>query len=386
MPGRPPGATKDRVSNPRRHEYIDALRGLAIVGVLAVHTAQTVPPANNLLRYTMLTGLRGVQLFYIASALTLCMSWTARQQHEFTPIRNFLLRRFFRIAPLFLVAIPVYLLIYGFGPRYWAPNGVKDWFIPATALLLHGFHPETINGIVPGSWSIAVEVTFYALFPIVIGSARTIRGLVSLLMVSAITYLLNCVFLAPAIAGFYPPEQRYLADAFANFNFLGQFPVFVFGMLLFHIMASEPSIRFVKFIVCAAAVMYLGTIAILPGEYAHAFVTNPIVAAPGLAILSGLLGMYPTRLLVNPLTTTLGKYSYGLYLCHWVVIEAFRHIGLVRCLDRGDAASMFFFIATLAAATAVAAMLYFGIEQPCIRIGNVLIRRIEPGISSRAAG
>ncbi len=83
--------------------YIDALRGLAIFGVLLAHVWNLVKPDNALLDFLGLHGARGVQLFYVVSALTLLMSREKRQGKEQAPTRNFFIRRFFRIAPLYWV-------------------------------------------------------------------------------------------------------------------------------------------------------------------------------------------------------------------------------------------------------------------------------------------
>lgn len=159
----------------KKYDYIDALRGLAILAVVLVHSSQSVAPNNAILLWLMTQGATGVQLFYIASALTLCMSWMARSSHEMFPARNFFIRRFFRIAPLFYIAILFYISVNGFSPDYWSPNGIKWWFAPTTALFLHGFHPETINSVVPGGWSIAVEMSFYLILPFLIVKIKSIK-------------------------------------------------------------------------------------------------------------------------------------------------------------------------------------------------------------------
>jgi len=48
-------------------EYIDALRAIAIFGVITVHTSQLVPPQSETLQQVTALGARGVQLFFIAS-------------------------------------------------------------------------------------------------------------------------------------------------------------------------------------------------------------------------------------------------------------------------------------------------------------------------------
>jgi hypothetical protein len=42
----------------------------------------------------------------------------------------------------------------------WALAGVHTSYFVLTALFLHGWNPYTFNSIVPGGWSIAVEMTF----------------------------------------------------------------------------------------------------------------------------------------------------------------------------------------------------------------------------------
>jgi peptidoglycan/LPS O-acetylase OafA/YrhL len=86
-----------------KFDFIDALRGYAILGVLMVHSGGFVSASSPFLTNFMALGKSGVQLFYIASALTLCMSWEFRKKHEAYPVRNFFIRRFFRIAPMFYV-------------------------------------------------------------------------------------------------------------------------------------------------------------------------------------------------------------------------------------------------------------------------------------------
>lgn len=58
------------------YRYIDALRGYAILLVMAVHASQVAVDWGA--RTLVDQGARGVQLFFVASALTLVMSWTSR--------------------------------------------------------------------------------------------------------------------------------------------------------------------------------------------------------------------------------------------------------------------------------------------------------------------
>ena len=67
---------------------------------------------------------------------------------------------------MFYLGMIAYLLYSGMSNERWAPNGVAWWHVLLTALFLHGWHPETINTVVPGGWSIAVEMSFYLFVPL----------------------------------------------------------------------------------------------------------------------------------------------------------------------------------------------------------------------------
>jgi peptidoglycan/LPS O-acetylase OafA/YrhL len=85
-----------------KYDYIDTLRGLAILSVVMVHSSQNFPPRSEVLIQIAAQGSRGVQLFFIASALTLFLSMDARSgDQEPRSLESFFIRRFFRIAPAF---------------------------------------------------------------------------------------------------------------------------------------------------------------------------------------------------------------------------------------------------------------------------------------------
>src|SRR5690606_37748745 len=88
----------------KKYAYIDALRGLAVLGVILVHCGQR---ADLLPWIRSITdqGARGVQLFFILSALTLFLSMEHRSSAgKIEKKEYFFIRRFFRIAPMFYVA------------------------------------------------------------------------------------------------------------------------------------------------------------------------------------------------------------------------------------------------------------------------------------------
>ena len=157
---------------PRRYDYIDALRGYAILMVIAVHSSQYF---ETLAADRLITaGARGVQLFFVASGITLCLSWMARNDGALP----FYVRRFFRIAPMFYLAIVFFIFTRGFSPSFYAPDGIGLRHILMTATFTHGMMVDTITSLVPGSWSIADEMMFYAAFPLSPRSSKMVHATV----------------------------------------------------------------------------------------------------------------------------------------------------------------------------------------------------------------
>ena len=137
-------------------EFVDRMRGAAILLVIAVHFTQVF--SDPLVRAAGSVGQVGVQLFFVASAFTLCRSADQRgaagRAAEAHPLRNFYIRRLLRIAPLYWLALAIYTL-------RGVLRGETLFFTPlnigANALFVHGLVPSANNTIVPGGWSIGAR-------------------------------------------------------------------------------------------------------------------------------------------------------------------------------------------------------------------------------------
>ena len=128
------------MSAANRLEYIDALRGWAILAVILVHVWIWTGASSDLISRLSSKGAYGVQLFYLISAFTLLLSLN-HQQGKNHSWRDYFIRRFFRIAPLFYLAICLYGPMWQFVPRYWMPEGINGWHILASVTFMHGWQP-----------------------------------------------------------------------------------------------------------------------------------------------------------------------------------------------------------------------------------------------------
>lgn len=354
----------------RKYEFIDTLRGIAIIGVVLVHASRQVAPSDDTLRILMNTGALGVQLFFIVSVLTLCLSWENRSRHEISPVRNFMIRRFFRIAPMFYAAILLYLAVYGFAPAYWSPNGIQWWFIPITALFLHGFHPETINSVVPGGWSIAAEMGFYAILAVLLPRIKSAWFGPVFFVLSLFLFWFNKTFVADLFS--YPEQQQYLVRNFDQFNLFSQLPVFTIGIFTYLIFRAgytrkQIAIGGGMLFVLFACLFWCP----IPKLYRH------LVAGGFFAVSTLLLAYWPSRFLVNWVTVTLGKLNFSIFLLHFAVLAGFSRFGISNFFPKSDMGSVLHFLCILLVTTVVSVFSYWYIEQWGIAYGARLIKKLE---------
>lgn len=295
----------------KKYDYIDALRGFAILGVILVHSSQWVAPTSVFLSQLVAEGARGVQLFFMASSLTLFLSMEARKQYEPQPLLSFYIRRFFRIAPLFYLAIIVYTWYYGMSPRYWAPDGIEWWYILLTVFFIHGWHPETITSVVPGGWSIAVEMIFYLFLPYLFIKLNNIRTTLIALFGSLLIQKITSTIAEFSFASHYPDNQQYLVHTFPTLWFFLQLPIFILGILLYHIIKKYPDkdkkigllFLFVSIFLFVAFLTPQTFNDLLPKHFLY-----------GIAFLFFALSLYfsPKLFLVNKITILIGKLSFSL--------------------------------------------------------------------------
>ena len=204
-------------SSPRRNQSLDLLRGVAILMVVLAHCAvATTSIVPGLAAAAGKYGQFGVQLFFIVSGYTMMLTFGDRV--DIAAAGAFYIRRAFRIVPLFWIALVAYLAITkGEGFREWAPDGVSTTDVVLTFFFLHWTSVTAFNSVVPGGWSIAVEMQFYLLFPLIIGLFRRHNGpLVTyalIALVSASGQFVADHYLVPQLSASLSKDGAHLANA-----------------------------------------------------------------------------------------------------------------------------------------------------------------------------
>ena len=378
-----------------KYEFIDASRGIAILLVLICHTAVSHEPWP-VRRFTQL-GWHGVQLFFVVSSMTLALSWHYRRDGEAYPILNFLIRRVFRIWPMYCLAFFAYLII-------WPPTSTPPLVHVLKILtFMGGWSPPLPTtedwGGVPGGWSVEDEFAFYLMFPLLVWIAATPMRSILLVLVSLVVAGARNSFSYIHYAATYGDK---VTGQWMYYSFPNQLPVFALGFVAYHaFIRLQPGgawefirprlLRLCPLLVVIAVVIFLSLGLTRVTQTSRLWPPMlPTHTLAGIAFVVGVvaIGLRPYPAIVSRPMVWLGKVSFSVYLVHFAVVDGFTRLmpGFFGPSVEGwlaIAASLVLLLATLSVSFAVSLVTYHLVEQPMIARGRLVCRWINRVVASR---
>jgi exopolysaccharide production protein ExoZ len=342
-----------------RLHHLDYLRGIAAAGIMLFHFFTWTFGEFDSSSFFGRVGLYGVAIFYILSGLTLYHVYHYGMSLSANGIRDFFIKRIFRIFPLMWVATLFSIWL------------VKGFDVSARQLILNftglfGFVAWD-EGIATGIWSIGNELVFYCMFPflIFIGRKSWWMNVLVLLLFLAI-YLWFAFSLLNGDTGFDAPMQK-----FHYVNPLNQAFLFVSGFMLgrFIQLPSQPEVKFHVFTIGGLLLFILypihGDRILLVTDWNRVVLTaSCLMICYGIYRAGGEL-----RGKAHWMLKTLGEISFSVYLLHPIV---HRLIGLLRDAIAPGLSEKFRFIAALALTLVVSYISYHAFERWFIRLGKRL--------------
>lgn len=368
--------------------FVDCVRGYAVLLVVASHVVYAYPELPSPVHRLATMGWHGVQLFFLASAMTLLMSW--RRDVEGRNVPAFFLRRLFRIAPAYYAAAGLYALL-------WPPGERFDWVeLLANLGFLNGWSPRMMTSlsdgwhVVPGGWSIAVEWTFYLLFPLFATWVTSLRRALALVVACLLAGPALNRLAEPLLAAGYPPTA---VENFLYFWFPNQMVVFALGAALYFAwdglrrgraawLAAWLARRGGLAAAVAAAAFFASGFLPLPHRLGQGLLPPGMIVA-SLCLAGFVLALSQARgswLTPRPLAIV-GQASFSIYLLHFAVIRLLldAHPVTFHAHATGLAAIAAFavgWLAVTAISIAAAWLNYQGLERPMMALGKRLVRRL----------
>lgn len=336
-----------RAATPERHRdrYLDGLRGLAAVAVLASHYGVNVIGSlgGTPTRVFHNLGTLGVQLFFALTGYLFARKALALRGP--VDVGGFMAARARRIVPMYSVAIALSVLIAVLA-QAGVPTSPARLLREAVALYGVGFVLDgspTIRGlpyveVIGTIWSLPFEWMFYVCFPLLAVLLRPVRRL-------AVT--------GAVLALYFGARMWEGRDVFT--------PFFLPGILAAVLPYPRLAPRGRRALIGAAAALAVGSV--WPGEQNF----TPVRLALMTALVLLVTAARPAALAWAP-AARLGDVSYSLYLLHFpalFVTRAVLNSPAVALFAPAPRAAVFVLVA--AGVTVAAGASYRWIERPFLR-------------------
>lgn len=303
-------------------------------------------------RWTWVAGWLGVHVFFVLSGF-LITTLMLREEAAYgrVSIRDFYLRRIFRIMPAYYVVIAISWLV-------WVHMGASPTFDGTLIHQLTFTSDVHTSSPLLHSWTVGIEQKFYLVWPLLAFSTMLLRRL--RMVVTAVLAVGTLIFL--------PNPHGYAVVHYF---------VLLLGCLLAMVMHDRRGFRVLSVLThpLAALVVAVAFVAfhLTLTTRIHGLTEQRLISvyAIGLALLlpAVLRGGLPARVLANPVLRFIGDRSYSLYLVQ--VLAAITAQALFPKDPRGHVHMLI----TVAIGLVMADVMYRWVEQPMIRLGRRLTAR-----------
>ncbi|MEO9324607.1 acyltransferase [Nocardioides sp. C4-1] len=370
---------------------LDTLRAVGAVAVLTTHVAfwagdYTVAGWWG----TLLARLDvGVALFFVLSGFLLSRPWLARalDRRPAPATGRYLWKRLLRIAPLYLLTCVLALSLIGDN----AGRTPGEWV--ATLLLLDTLTDAPDPAGLTHMWSLAVEVSYYLVLPLLMWVAlgrrrfrlgRLVAVLVALVALTCWWHLDG----AGRVAEVTPGNQLQWLPAYLSWFALGIAIAAVHELQVrgLHQRWTAPVVALGRqpgacwalaaglLLLCATPLA--GPSMLAPATPAESLTKSLVYAAiGGLVVVTGVWapsgGAY-LRVMAHPAARHLGVISYGLFALHLPVLHLVMHV-TGWTLFEVDLLPLW--LLTLLVSLVVAEAAYRLVERPALRLKNLRLGR-----------
>jgi peptidoglycan/LPS O-acetylase OafA/YrhL len=309
---------------------LDTLRAIASIFVLIGHveifkSKYNLPNYRELDVFNKTGGHIGVVLFFAISGFLITL--LLEKEKEKTgkiKLKNFYLRRIFRVWPLYYLILILSYFILDFQPNF------------ITLILCLTVFPNIAQGLglgwtgSPQVWSIGVEEQFYIFWPFIVKFSK------NLLMVTISLFIIFSIlpFFFLFIIRFYELNTEWVSIV-NNIAYGTKYGCMAIGgfFAILYMKKRRFLEKFYKFRLFNYFLIILPFILWFNGTHFIIFTDEFYAILFSISIL--LLSTNSNLIDIdNSLTKFLGKISYGIYMYHWIVLHIVFHYGIYFYLDQ----------------------------------------------------
>ncbi|AVJ78553.1 acyltransferase family protein [Enterobacter hormaechei] len=365
---------------------IEALRGIAALVVAIGHNRGMFGQIElgSLMDRLTANAIFGVEIFFIISGFIISYSTRNINSPSLRNTASFLVKRIFRIYPVYFVILAVYVALF-YRNIY---TGVAEDGTLSTVNIIKSFFliPLDWNSLPPYygwgtiivSWSLAYEMYFYIVFALSMSISIKYRALIASIVLVSISILLPVIFNGNITID----AQRYYFNGgylLSHFGFIGN-PIvfdFILGMIIAQVLPSINKFKINNGVINSLAIALLG--------FSFVFWLNGISEGHGLtksayiafAIVSCVIILERNSVFVfNKVLISLGTISYSLYLIHVPVIKYIELYGQTIGLNT-NIRSLPLYISSLTISVCLAYVIFNVIEKPFINAGARIAKKIS---------
>lgn len=328
------GKQTSNPASPRRVQELDALRGVAVLGVVLYHYTTRFNEffgRIHSLSFSFPYGYLGVQLFFIISGFVILMTL-----EKTSSIKKFLLHRFSRLYPSYWVAVIITVTLVKLFQLSKLDVGWRNAFLNLTMWQTF-INVPSVDGVY---WSLEVELVFYALISAFFLFVKpNLRELMNWFWLGVII-IWHEFLISPLGKGI---DALAIIPLFFHYS-----PLFIAGMTFYRIWKEGPTLE--RYLILGGCLVALYFVSFSIEE----FVAIMIFFGCFLLMINNQLTFVKMNWLLF-----LGAISYPLYLIH-------QNIGyiVIRFLDRINAPAPLMLIIPTSIVLLLATLIHYFVEVP----------------------
>lgn len=360
----------------KRIEYLDSVRGLAALSVIAGHyTAsygipQTVAFISKTPLAFLINGTGAVSLFFILSGYVLSVKFfssNSKLEASQFSFLQFSISRIFRIYPLFFAAL---LLSYfarnyidtsfitipqetSYSERLWSQLYTLKRFILESLLIIR-IPKDAGLRLLPQDWSLTIEILLSLCVPLLAIFCRWRARTFIVFSIFALYFLrINQYFFEFILGVFLAYYTPLLIQKWSRVNKFTKIACLFFGIILYTSAYTFPSLL----------IRYLDFTFFNITSWGSFFILTSVICSERLQ-----------KILNHSVLRFLGKISFGLYLFHYIIILAIvpffiKYLNTMG-LDNIPSIKIITFSFVIIATSILSYVMYYLVERTFIKVGR----------------